>query len=139
MRNSRIGNSDRQQHVLQSGGVLLLGMLLVSNIALGGEAEPVDSSISAMLSGPGMRYATPLTMPAPPLQMELEAPVASELWLRLQASGGAASQHPQAATAVEQELANQRFLDSYQYPIPEAFVDDSATSSGGSRGVGLGQ
>ncbi|SDH23714.1 Protein of unknown function [Pseudomonas flavescens] len=42
-------------------------------------------------------------------------------WLRLQREGRLASQHPQASTPAEQELALQRWLDSHKHPIPEFF------------------
>lgn len=48
----------------------------------------------------------------------------TERWLRAQSSGRYASPHLQRATLAEQELANQRLLDSYSHPIPEFFDDE---------------
>jgi len=48
----------------------------------------------------------------------------TERWLHLQASGQAASSHPQQATPQERELTNRRLLESYRHPIPEFFEQD---------------
>ncbi len=54
----------------------------------------------------------------------------TRLWLDLQASGQVSTQQGQYATSVEQELANQRLLDSYQHPIPEFFEQDTSGDIG---------
>lgn len=51
-------------------------------------------------------------------------PLKTEQWLHIQTSGRYATPHTQTATLVEQELANQRLLDSYSHPIPEFFDED---------------
>ena len=122
----------RSLGLAQHGALLaLLALMLLGGTALAAEAEPIDTSVASMLSSPSVRLATPV-MPAAPVPGQPTQPSVSERWLRLQSSGGAASQHAQSATAAEQELANQRFLDSYQYPIPEWFFEDSTGGSGGS-------
>ncbi|MFJ3483651.1 DUF3613 domain-containing protein [Pseudomonas sp. NPDC090202] len=53
--------------------------------------------------------------PSSPTQQQTEA------WLQLQASGKAASPIPQAASPIERDLSMQRWLNSYQHPIPDFF------------------
>ena len=45
----------------------------------------------------------------------------TETWLQLQASGKAASAIPQSVGPAERDLALQRWLDTYQHPIPEYY------------------
>ncbi|HZJ92374.1 MAG TPA: DUF3613 domain-containing protein [Thiopseudomonas sp.] len=45
----------------------------------------------------------------------------TELWLKLQREGTLKSEYAQTATPTERELAMQRLLESYKYPIPEYF------------------
>ncbi|MFP2769682.1 DUF3613 domain-containing protein [Oceanisphaera sp. KMM 10153] len=45
----------------------------------------------------------------------------TERWLQLQREGNAASRYSQAATPAERELANRRWLESYEHPIPDFF------------------
>ncbi|MCL7462320.1 DUF3613 domain-containing protein [Pseudomonas sp. NW5] len=45
----------------------------------------------------------------------------TETWLQLQREGTLASRHAQQLTPAERERAMQRWLDSFEYPIPEAF------------------
>lgn len=124
MRSKRVDYKGRRQYAL-------LSLTLLSGGALAATAEPIDTSVAAMLSAPRVQHATPI-MPVnrAPVQDEAEQPSASERWLRLQASGGAASQHLQSASPTEQELANQRFLNSYEYAIPESFLEDSSGVGG---------
>lgn len=125
MRIKPVDNKSKRQYVLWS-------LALLSGGVLAATAEPIDTSVAAMLSAPRVQHATPLMPPVkPPAQNEAEQPPASQRWLRLQASGGAASQHLQAASPTEQELANQRFLNSYEYAIPESFLEDSSGAGGG--------
>lgn len=56
----------------------------------------------------------------------------SDQWLSIQREGGQASRHTQTATPLERELANQRWLESYKYAIPERYYDDSMASGLGS-------
>lgn len=125
MRIKRVDSKGKRQY-----GLLVLALL--SGGVLAATGEPIDTSVAAMLSAPRVQHATPL-MPVvkAPTPNEAEQPVASERWLRLQASGGAASQHLQSASPTERELANQRFLNSYEYAIPESFVEDSSGVGGG--------
>jgi hypothetical protein len=60
----------------------------------------------------------------------------TETWLNLQASGKAASPIPQPAAPIERDLSMQRWLDSYQHPIPEFFEQKKGgtVGSGGSGG-----
>lgn len=50
---------------------------------------------------------------------------ATEAWLQLQREGGAASRHVQAATPAERERSLQRWLDSFEHPIPEFFDEEA--------------
>lgn len=45
----------------------------------------------------------------------------AESWLAIQRDGAAASNHKQVLTSAERERSYQRWLDSYQHPIPEFF------------------
>lgn len=60
----------------------------------------------------------------------------TDAWLQLQASGRAASPIPQPSSPVERDLSMQRWLNSYQHPIPEFFKQDTGgqVSNGGSGG-----
>ncbi|MCP2073771.1 UNVERIFIED_ORG: hypothetical protein J2Y77_003207 [Pseudomonas lini] len=49
----------------------------------------------------------------------------TESWMQLQIRGVVASTHLQTASATERELAMQRWLNSFNYPIPEFFDQDS--------------
>ncbi|MDD2091599.1 DUF3613 domain-containing protein [Pseudomonas guariconensis] len=55
---------------------------------------------------------------------------AAEAWLRVQASNQQASPKPQRQSAKERELSLQRWLDSYKYPIPDAFRYQSMSTTG---------
>jgi hypothetical protein len=48
----------------------------------------------------------------------------TEQWLQLQIRGVVASPHLQTASAAERDLAMQRWLNSFNYPIPEFFEPD---------------
>jgi len=50
----------------------------------------------------------------------------TEQWLQLQIRGVVASPHLQTASATERDLAMQRWLNSFNYPIPEFYDQDSA-------------
>jgi hypothetical protein len=50
----------------------------------------------------------------------------TESWMQLQIRGVAASTQLQTASAAEREMAMQRWLNSFNYPIPEFFDQDSA-------------
>ncbi|MDH4869711.1 DUF3613 domain-containing protein [Pseudomonas sp. BN515] len=56
----------------------------------------------------------------------------TEQWLTIQREGSQASRHAQTATAAERELANQRWLESYKFAIPERYYGDSMSVDGGS-------
>ncbi|WP_017905918.1 DUF3613 domain-containing protein [Pseudomonas asplenii] len=45
----------------------------------------------------------------------------TEQWLQLQVRGVVASPKPQTASAAERDLAMQRWLNSFNYPIPERY------------------
>jgi hypothetical protein len=45
----------------------------------------------------------------------------TDAWLQLQASGKAASSVPQPSSPVERDLSMQRWLNSYQHPIPDFY------------------
>ncbi|WP_335945263.1 DUF3613 domain-containing protein [Pseudomonas sp. G166] len=49
----------------------------------------------------------------------------TESWMQLQIRGAVASTNLQTASATERELAMQRWLNSFTYPIPEFFDQDS--------------
>jgi hypothetical protein len=53
--------------------------------------------------------------PSSPQQKQTEG------WLQLQVSGERASANVQKATPAERDLALQRLLESYKYPIPEYY------------------
>ncbi|WP_085724832.1 DUF3613 domain-containing protein [Pseudomonas sp. R37(2017)] len=50
----------------------------------------------------------------------------TEQWLQLQIRGVVASPHLQTASATERDLAMQRWLNSFNYPIPEFYDQDQA-------------
>ena len=50
----------------------------------------------------------------------------TEQWLQLQIRGVVASTKLQTASATERDLAMQRWLNSFNYPIPEFFDQDAA-------------
>ncbi|WP_095054250.1 DUF3613 domain-containing protein [Pseudomonas sp. Irchel s3b2] len=50
----------------------------------------------------------------------------TEQWLVLQSRGVVASPKVQTASATERDLAMQRWLNSFLYPIPEFFDQDTA-------------
>lgn len=55
----------------------------------------------------------------------------TEAWLQLQTSGKAASATPQPATPIERDLSMQRWLNSYQHPIPEFYEQKKGGTVGG--------
>ena len=50
----------------------------------------------------------------------------TEQWLQLQIRGVVASPKLQTASATERDLAMQRWLNSFNYPIPEFYNQDAA-------------
>jgi hypothetical protein len=50
----------------------------------------------------------------------------TEQWLQLQIRGVVASPKLQTASATERDLAMQRWLNSFNFPIPEFYDQDSA-------------
>ena len=50
----------------------------------------------------------------------------TEQWLQLQIRGVVASTKLQTASATERDLAMQRWLNSFNYPIPEFYDQDTA-------------
>ncbi|RAI71754.1 DUF3613 domain-containing protein [Pseudomonas fluorescens] len=50
----------------------------------------------------------------------------TEQWLQLQIRGVVASPILQTASATERDLAMQRWLNSFSYPIPQYFDQDAA-------------
>lgn len=54
----------------------------------------------------------------------------AETWLQLQREGTLASRQAQQLTPAERERVMQRWLDSFEYPIPEAFDQEAAGSIG---------
>ncbi len=48
----------------------------------------------------------------------------ADSWLQIQREGSQASATPQRLSPREQELANQRWLDSFTHPIPDFFERD---------------
>ncbi|WP_085715500.1 DUF3613 domain-containing protein [Pseudomonas sp. B28(2017)] len=50
----------------------------------------------------------------------------TEQWLQLQIRGVVASPIRQTASATERDLAMQRWLNSFSYPIPEFYDQDQA-------------
>lgn len=68
--------------------------------------------------------------PSSPSQKQTEA------WLQLQASGKAASPVPQPSSPIERDLSMQRWLNSYQHPIPDFYEQKKggSVSGGGSGG-----
>ncbi|TBU89071.1 DUF3613 domain-containing protein [Stutzerimonas kirkiae] len=55
-----------------------------------------------------------------------QSKVPTDIWLRMQREGTAASRHPQQLTPAERELALQRWLGSFEHEIPERFEQDMA-------------
>lgn len=49
----------------------------------------------------------------------------TESWMQLQIRGVVASTNLQTVSATERELAMRRWLNSFNYPIPEFFDQDS--------------
>ncbi len=60
----------------------------------------------------------------------------TEAWLQVQASGRAASPTPQPASPIERDLSMQRWLDSYQHPIPDFYEQKKGGSVGGGGSSG---
>lgn len=60
----------------------------------------------------------------------------TEAWLQLQVSGKAASSIAQPSSPIERDLSMQRWLDSYQHPIPDFYEQKKggSVSSGSSGG-----
>ncbi|WP_346828951.1 DUF3613 domain-containing protein [Pseudomonas abietaniphila] len=59
----------------------------------------------------------------------------TDAWLQLQASGKAASSVPQPSSPIERDLSMQRWLNSYQHPIPDFYEQKKGGSvSGGGSG-----
>jgi hypothetical protein len=59
----------------------------------------------------------------------------TEAWLQLQASGKAASPVPQPSSPIERDLSMQRWLNSYQHPIPDFYEQKTGGNvSSGSGG-----
>lgn len=54
----------------------------------------------------------------------------ADTWLQIQREGSQASATPQQLSASEQELANQRWLDSFTHPIPDFFERDAGGGFG---------
>ncbi|MBI3905885.1 MAG: DUF3613 domain-containing protein [Pseudomonas fluorescens] len=50
----------------------------------------------------------------------------TEQWLQLQIRGVVASTKLQTASATERDLAMQRWLNSFNYPIPQFYDQDTA-------------
>jgi hypothetical protein len=55
----------------------------------------------------------------------------TDAWLQLQASGKAASANPQPSTPIERDLSLQRWLNSYQHPIPDFYEQKKGGSASG--------
>lgn len=53
--------------------------------------------------------------------MATAAPSQTALWLEMQRSGTQASRSAQPATEIERDKAVERFLKTYDYPIPSSF------------------
>ena len=111
--------------------------------------------LTAALVVPGLLSAAETELPARRVESvsataaESTAPVASaavaatpaaeprgsvSTWLQLQSSGRVASPVIQGQTATEREMANQRFLDSYEHPIPEFISNQGAGLNTGGSG-----
>lgn len=52
-----------------------------------------------------------------------KAETETDTWLALQRSGQVASQHPQSASAAERERSFERWLKSFEHPIPMFFEE----------------
>lgn len=113
-------------------------LLLIAALSISGAAAAADAplperridSVSAMpaeSSAPVATDAAVPTVPAPAPRVNVSQ------WLELQSSGRVASPMLQGQTPTEQELANQRLLDSYKTAIPAAFPSGAASSSGGNN------
>lgn len=63
--------------------------------------------------------------PAPHGLVESSPATQTGRWLQVQREGRQASQHVQVSTAAEQELSSQRWLDSYNHPIPDLYEQGS--------------
>ncbi|KPY81714.1 DUF3613 domain-containing protein [Pseudomonas syringae group genomosp. 7] len=61
-------------------------------------------------------------------QPPVARPKLTETWLQLQASGKAASPTPQSNTPLERDLSLQRWLETYQYKIPEHYEQEAGGS-----------
>ncbi|CAH0220272.1 DUF3613 domain-containing protein [Pseudomonas mediterranea] len=57
----------------------------------------------------------------------------TESWMQLQIRGVVASTNLQTVSAAEREMAMQRWLNSFNYPIPEFFDQDSGGEIGSSK------
>jgi hypothetical protein len=68
--------------------------------------------------------------PSSPNQKQTEA------WLELQSSGKAASSVPQPSSPIERDLSLQRWLNSYQHPIPDFYEQKKGGSISGGSGSG---
>lgn len=62
----------------------------------------------------------------------------TEAWLQVQASGRAASTTPQPATPIERDLSMQRWLNTYQHPIPDFYEQKKGGTVGGGSSGGSG-
>ncbi|NHI02292.1 MULTISPECIES: DUF3613 domain-containing protein [Oceanimonas] len=78
----------------------------------------------ALLALPSVLAANPLNKDRQGI-MEQRLVSQTERWLQLQREGNAASTNVQASTPTEQELASQRWLDSYKHSIPERYEQGS--------------
>ena len=56
-------------------------------------------------------------------EAQKDAEAQTDTWLALQRSGQVASTHPQSAAAAERELSFERWLKSFEHPIPMFFED----------------
>lgn len=113
--------------------IVSVSLMFAGSVAMAAEYWQGDEQIVPMLSSPAIQGISRSADLPPPVRKA--PPSSSEQLLRLQASGGAASRHKQAATPVEQELSNQRLLDSYRTSIPESFFGNGA-ASGSSTSAG---
>lgn len=78
-----------------------------------------------------------VTLSAAALAKEPSSPQSpTEQWLQLQASGKAASTTPQTQVPIERDLSMQRWLNSYQHPIPDFFDQKKGGSASGGGGSG---
>ncbi|WP_296258667.1 MULTISPECIES: DUF3613 domain-containing protein [unclassified Pseudomonas] len=77
-----------------------------------------------------------LSVPAMAIEPDASSQKQTEAWLQLQASGRAASNLPQPQAPAERDLSLQRWLNSYQHPIPEFYERKKEESSSGSGSAG---